>query len=43
MATRATQSHAAEELTPPALVVIGDVVRISALLGSQYEMIAVHA
>ena len=36
-------AHAAEELTPPALVVIGDVVRISALLGSQCEMIAVHA
>jgi uroporphyrin-III C-methyltransferase len=36
-------AHAAEELTPPALVVIGDVVRISALLGSQCEMIAVNA
>jgi uroporphyrin-III C-methyltransferase len=36
-------AHAAEELTPPALVVIGDVVRISALLGSQCEMIPVHA
>jgi uroporphyrin-III C-methyltransferase len=36
-------AHAAEQLAPPALVVIGEVVRISALLGSRCEMIPVHA
>jgi uroporphyrin-III C-methyltransferase len=36
-------AQAAEELAPPALVVVGEVVRMSALLGSRCEMIPVHA